>query len=770
MNAQPAVLNAVNSGADSLEPLRKVVRELRAGYLNTLPGNWEHEHFAALWAAMEFRLQDGTWGAVLGPFPTTEDNGDLVPRTVKDMALAFFDTWAAYAPETTHPLARARLHHLLWEARHGTQPIEHLRSAVHSYRAGARTLLTRAEEQQESPANPPEPGGVATFEVGLARLRAADALVLAHELAATTRRPECTDIVCEMIALGHAALDWTPPVPDVLTRMTAPLVASKDNWSALHALLERAADEYCGEGRFHYRVEFLEELRRVVRTDDERRDVSERIHRARMGLADSSTGLRKLLALEDAARHARDSGLSDALNEVRRTQQKIGRDEMPMDTIRTPVSLPPGYLEAASAAIDSAGSMEEALHSIATTPATMSDSATLPSGLLSLPTVYINPKGPVVTRTVESDSTRGDGFLSRQHVVALEVHGLAVEAQLDRVRDRFRPTAEDLTPFLARSQHAVETRMRGLARAFEAFWEGDVDTALSLALPRLEGILRRRLKAADIGVITHAKGETIGQVQQLGSLLDKLDELGFPEPWPLILRTVLGNAEGQMNLRNNVLHDLVDTPSRHRTALVLQIALAVIFLGEQPPARTTPAGSSLRTPLPWNAAADQHLPFPVPDPRAHHFVTQYADMHDVVAGLTVPSGIPQSAATVLHTARELLRHSYFCYEFSTVALLHALIAMEIVLRAKIPDSGTKPLNTLIRQGNESGLLTERQTEFLHDGRKLRNRIAHGQRAHSVMPPHWGAGMLTTSFALISEVWAAQPTPPATTGTDEGTGI
>lgn len=311
--------------------------------------------------------------------------------------------------------------------------------------------------------------------------------------------------------------------------------------------------------------------------------------------------------------------------------------------------------------------------------------------------------------------------------------------------------------------------MRGLARAFEAFWEGDVDTALALALPRLEGTLRRRLQAADIGVITYAKGETIGQVNQLGSLLDKLDELGFPEPWPLVLRTVLGNAEGQMNLRNNVLHDLVDTPSRHRTAMVLQIALAVIFLGEEPPARTGSAGSATRTPLQWNAAADQSLPFPVPDPRAHHFVTQYADMHDIVAGLTVPSGIPQPAATVLHTSRELLRHSYFCYEFSTVALLHALIAMEIVLRAKIPDFGKKTLHALIKQGKESGLLTERQTEFLHDGRKLRNRIAHGQRAHSVMPPRWAAGMLATSFTLISEVWAAQPTPPVTTDTEEGTG-
>ncbi|MCX0247893.1 DUF7380 domain-containing protein [Streptomyces drozdowiczii] len=769
MDAQPAVLRAVNSGVDSCEPLHKVGRELRAGWSHTNPGEEEHEHFAALWAAMEFRVQDGTWDVVLGPFRSTDDNGDLVPRAVKDMAPAVLDAWAAYAPETTHPLVRARLNHLLWVARHGTRPIEHLRSAVRSYRDAASALLTKVEEHLEALVPPPELGGAASFEVEVARLAAADALVLAYGLAAATRQPERTDIVGEMIALGQAALAWKPPSPGVLGLMTAPLVVSTHDKPAVRPLLERAVDEYCGGGQLHYRVEFLEELRCVVGAD-EHRDVDEQIHHARMELADSSTGFRKLLALEDAARHARDSGLTNALDEVRRTQQKIGRDELPMDTIGTPVPLPAGYLEAASAAIDAADRMEHALHFIATTPPTMSDSATPPSGLLSLPMVYINPNGPVVTRTVGSDSTGGEGFFFRQHVFTLDVHGLVVETQLDRVRDRFRPTAEDLVPFFASPEHAPETRIRGLARAFEAFWEGDADTALALALPRLEGTLRRRLQAADIAMITHAKGETIGQVQQLGSLLDKLDELGFPEPWPLVLRTVLGNAEGQMNLRNNVLHDLVDTPSRHRAALVLQIALAVLFLGEEPPARTASADSGTRMPLPWNAAADQRLPFPVPDTRAHHFVTQYADMHDVVAGLAVPSGIPQPAATVLHTSRELLRHSYFCYEFSTVALLHALIAMEIVLRAKIPDSGTKPLRALIKQGKESGLLTERQTEFLHEGRKLRNRIAHGQRAHSVMPPRWGAGMLTTSFTLIGEVWAAQPTPRATTDTDEGTGI
>ncbi|MFJ3818135.1 hypothetical protein [Streptomyces sp. NPDC090056] len=93
----------------------------------------------------------------------------------------------------------------------------------------------------------------------------------------------------------------------------------------------------------------------------------------------------------------------------------------------------------------------------------------------------------------------------------------------------------------------------------------------------------------------------------------------------------------------------------------------------------------------------QRLPFPVPDERAHYFVDSYADMHDLVEDLVVPDGVAEAAATVLRTARELLRQSYYCYEFSTVAVMHSLIAVEIVLRDRIPDAGTKPLFQLIKQ-------------------------------------------------------------------------
>ncbi|MGW2515173.1 hypothetical protein ACWC0A_38600 [Streptomyces scopuliridis] len=150
----------------------------------------------------------------------------------------------------------------------------------------------------------------------------------------------------------------------------------------------------------------------------------------------------------------------------------------------------------------------------------------------------------------------------------------------------------------------------------------------------------------------------------------------------------------------------------------------------------------------------QRLPFPVPDERAPLFVGSYADMHDLVEDLVVPDGASEAAATVLRTARELLRQSYYCYEFSTVAVMHSLIAVEIVLRDRIPDAGKKPLHGLIKQGVADGILTARQAEYLDYGRQIRNGMAHGRTTLAVMPPAMAVQMVTTSFAIVSELCAA----------------
>ncbi|MFJ2514492.1 hypothetical protein ACIPEL_12125 [Streptomyces griseoviridis] len=50
---------------------------------------------------------------------------------------------------------------------------------------------------------------------------------------------------------------------------------------------------------------------------------------------------------------------------------------------------------------------------------------------------------------------------------------------------------------------------------------------------------------------------------------------------------------------------------------------------------------------------------PAPEERAHLFVDSYADMHDLVEDPVAPAGVPEAAATVLRTAREPVRQSYY---------------------------------------------------------------------------------------------------------------
>lgn len=184
-------------------------------------------------------------------------------------------------------------------------------------------------------------------------------------------------------------------------------------------------------------------------------------------------------------------------------------------------------------------------------------------------------------------------------------------------------------------------------------------------------------------------------------------------------------------------------------------------IAPQSPRAGRPAGTENASarPAPWCHTArgsTTPLPFPTPDPRAHYFVTQYADMHALVGDLVIPDGVPEAAATVLHTSRELLRHAYYVYEFSTVAVTQSLIAVEIVLRDRLAAEEKKSLHDIIKEAAAAGLLTPEQVDMLHTGRKIRNGLAHGKTTHAAMPWAMAVPMVRTSFTLIGEVCAAVP--------------
>ncbi|MFF4626858.1 hypothetical protein [Streptomyces griseorubiginosus] len=149
------------------------------------------------------------------------------------------------------------------------------------------------------------------------------------------------------------------------------------------------------------------------------------------------------------------------------------------------------------------------------------------------------------------------------------------------------------------------------------------------------------------------------------------------------------------------------------------------------------------------------LPWPVPDERFRHWASQFADMHDLVRGLVIPSGVPQAAESVLTTARELIRMSYYRYEFMMIGAATSIIAIETALTDRY---GEGTLASHLRKAHADGLLTEEQYDLLDGcGRPIRNRYAHGDLTHAVLTPPLAIGIVRTSITILAKLHAAPHT-------------
>lgn len=154
------------------------------------------------------------------------------------------------------------------------------------------------------------------------------------------------------------------------------------------------------------------------------------------------------------------------------------------------------------------------------------------------------------------------------------------------------------------------------------------------------------------------------------------------------------------------------------------------------------------------------MPWPVPDERFRHWASQFADMHDLVRDLLIPPGLPQAAESVLTTARELIRMSYYRYEFMMVGAATSIIAIETALTERY---GKGTLASHLKKALSDGHLTEEQYELLDTtGRPIRNSYAHGVLTHAALTPPMAIGIVRTTISILAELHA----PPASGASGE----
>ncbi|MEU0402953.1 hypothetical protein ABZ318_22460 [Streptomyces sp. NPDC006197] len=141
------------------------------------------------------------------------------------------------------------------------------------------------------------------------------------------------------------------------------------------------------------------------------------------------------------------------------------------------------------------------------------------------------------------------------------------------------------------------------------------------------------------------------------------------------------------------------------------------------------------------------LLLPVRDPRARDLVLDYADMHALVADLVLPGGASMYVMSAMETSRELIRHSYYRYEFATVAVAHSLFALEHVLVERL---GTdEPLHVLIERATGAGLITAGLAAELDRSRLLRDKLTQGAESSAALRPLRALAMVRAVFEAVS---------------------
>ncbi|WP_243869567.1 hypothetical protein [Streptomyces liangshanensis] len=149
------------------------------------------------------------------------------------------------------------------------------------------------------------------------------------------------------------------------------------------------------------------------------------------------------------------------------------------------------------------------------------------------------------------------------------------------------------------------------------------------------------------------------------------------------------------------------------------------------------------------------LPSPVPDPRVRDVVLDYAGMDALVVDLVLPGHASIYVMSAMETSRELIRHSYYRYEFATVAVTHSLLALEHVLAERLAVS--EPVQALIERAADAGLVPAGLAAELDRARLLRDNLTQGTATSAALGP---ARAVTILRAVFDAVALLLPSPSA----------
>lgn len=122
----------------------------------------------------------------------------------------------------------------------------------------------------------------------------------------------------------------------------------------------------------------------------------------------------------------------------------------------------------------------------------------------------------------------------------------------------------------------------------------------------------------------------------------------------------------------------------------------------------------------------------------------------------VAPATPPSTATMLATARALLVQGSVTYEFFTVAVMWALLAVEGALNTIYPTptgERTPSLGVLLKRATADGRLDAVWLERLDAARQLRDGLAHPTHEETIFSPVYAVPVVDVTHQAVARLFA-----------------
>jgi hypothetical protein len=494
-----------------------------------------------------------------GPYaPVVESDSHAWPPRLENLPEASKNAWAEVVPLVTAPAAAARLHDLLWVARHGQAAYRHAQAAADAYCRQADTWVD---------------------------LAAAECLIRALELALETNDTVRVDAVATKIATtAAAALAAGPEKPGVSLRLIEALIDTPTPLAEVDTLLDAAALVYAANAHISDTVADL----RVGRTTDQA--AISALRREQLGHwfaeAERAGGLVAIAHLQHGLELAVTHGLSAEADDFRRALQALDRDASQFERFEVEAAIDPAVIEGllASLVVDDWTTSLQSFGATGPPTGDSADNERLVEQLMrDYPLSYLFGRvmlGPenTVIKNIAGHEAQFAAQLTAHERQQIEFWGRIAAEGLRRIAERHgRPSRAELISYFAGGVVSPECA-DAFARGIELYLDERYDECALVVVPRIEAAVRELARGAGLVVIREPRGEKSGGVRSLGEVLRSLRPF-LDESWWRYLWNTLADPLG-LNLRNRLAHGL-SGGGPTTSALLLHIACFLPLLRSQ---------------------------------------------------------------------------------------------------------------------------------------------------------------------------------------------